>query len=148
KLSVLLCLNALHRVYVGTPRTCELRQLVSHYHRSIGDRVRIILRSRALFRQNAICVTTPRNNPQRVPLRRLPDTGVRDIVRANLKQLELATAIKADARRRMLALAALSPEFDLLQTVPYVGEIRAAELLAIIETPHRFSSRGRFWMYA
>jgi hypothetical protein len=34
-----------------------------------------------------------------------------------------------------------------LQTIPYVGEIRAAELIAVIDEPTRFRSLRRFWAY-
>jgi transposase len=38
--------------------------------------------------------------------------------------------------------------FTLLQTVPFIGEIRAAELVAIVGEPSRFPSRRAFWSYA
>ena len=37
--------------------------------------------------------------------------------------------------------------FELLQTIPYIGVLRAAELLAVVGTPARFSSVRRFWAY-
>jgi transposase len=34
-----------------------------------------------------------------------------------------------------------------LQTVPYLGPIRAALLLGRVQTPHRFRSKRQFWAY-
>lgn len=148
KLSELLRLDALHPVYIVTPRTSELRKLVSHYQRCVLDRVRIITRLRALFRQHGIKVAATRSAPHRVPTRRLPNNAVRQIVRANLRQLELASEIRNEARRILVEVARGYAAFELLQTIPYVGELRAAELLAILETPNRFASRKCFWAFA
>jgi transposase len=108
----------------------------------------MIHRIHAVFRQHGLRVSTKPGSPQRVPLRLLPRTPAREVVRANLRQLELATAVKAEARVKILELARTFPAFELLQTIPYIGELRAAELIAIIETPNRFSSRRHFWAYA
>src|SRR5207244_3816422 len=42
----------------------------------------------------------------------------------------------------------LDPAFSLLQTIPYIGEIRAAQLLAFVAMPGRFRSVRQFWSYA
>lgn len=148
KLSELLRLGAIHPVYVGDALTRELRQLVAHYRRSIGDRTRIIQRLRSTFRECGIRVATHRGDPSRVPLRRLPRTAIRQVTAAYLRQLAVATEVKEEARATLLRIAASRPEFDLLQSIPFVGPVRAAELIAIVDDPWRFRSVRQFWSYA
>jgi transposase len=148
KLSELLRIGALHSVYIGTPRNSELRQMVAHYHRAIGDRVRAIQRVRALFRQYGVQLATRWGTRRTVSLRKLPNVTARQIVRANLRVIGLATLVRDEARAQVIAIARSSPHFQLLQSIPYIGELRAAELIAIVETPHRFTSVRSFWAYA
>jgi transposase len=34
-----------------------------------------------------------------------------------------------------------------LQKIPWVGPIRAALLIALVQTPHRFRTKRQFWAY-
>jgi len=111
------------------------------------ERSRIIQRLRSLFFECGIRVKTPRSNPERVPISRLTTPGAKYVARAYLRQLEVATRLVIEARASLLMLAQRSPMFALLQTVPYVGEIRASELLAIAESAERFRSVRSFWAY-
>jgi Transposase IS116/IS110/IS902 family. len=70
------------------------------------------------------------------------------VARAYLIQLEAVSELLNAARLELLEVARTFPAFELLQTVPHVGEIRAAELIAIIGMPGRFKSRRQFWSYA
>jgi len=148
KLSELLRLGAINPVYVGDASTHELRQLVAHYRRMIGDRTRTIQRIRSTFRECGIRVIGERGDPARVPLRKLPKTSVRQVVRAQLRQLAVTTELKNEARAELLRVARTRLEFDLLQSIPYIGEMRAAELIAIVDDPWRFGSVRKFWSYA
>jgi len=91
-------------------------------------------------------VESPRSKPQRVPLIRLA-AGARYVARAYIQQLETATKLVSEARATLLALAARAPGFDVLQTVPYIGEVRAAQIIAIAGEPSRFRSLRAFWAY-
>jgi transposase len=111
------------------------------------ERSRVIQRLRSLYFECGIRVKTARATPERVPLARLRAPGARSVARAYLRQLETLTELTREAREALLSLAQQSTDFGLLQTIPYVGEIRAAELLAIAESPHRFRSVRAFWAY-
>jgi hypothetical protein len=37
---------------------------------------------------------------------------------------------------------------DLLRRIPYIGPIRAALLIALIQTPHRFRTKRQLWAYS
>ena len=70
------------------------------------------------------------------------------MARAYLKQLEMTAELVAGARSLLIEAASRHPVFELLQTIPQVGEIRAATLLGIVGTADRFRARRKFWSYA
>lgn len=137
----------LHMVHVPRGDAARLRRLALHYARMLKERSRVIQRLRALFFECGIRVKTQRAAPERVPLRRLVAPGAKYVAVAYLEQLKVSTLLVAQSREALLALAERSPAFALLQTVPYVGEVRAAEILAIAGPPERFNSVRTFWSY-
>ena len=147
RLSDVLRRETIHVVYIPTGTAAVLRRYALHYIRMQRERSRVIQRLHALFYECGIHVQTPKSAPGRVPVNRLTSPGAKCIARAYQRQLEVATTLVEEARVSLLSLAQESPSFELLQTIPYVGEIRAAELLAIVETPERFRSVRSFWAY-
>lgn len=125
-----------------------LRRLATHYVKMLRERSRIISRLRSLFAEIGVRVKTHRSSPERVPLARLTRPGVRTIATAYIRQLEVVSVLVLEARALLIQQASAWPGFQLLQTVPYVGEIRAAEILAIVGRPDRFRSLRSFWSYA
>jgi transposase len=55
--------------------------------------------------------------------------------------------LKEAAEKAMVKEAARHKAFKLLQTVPGVGPIRAAQLLSLVVTPSRFRTKRQFWSY-
>ncbi len=147
-LSELIRLNALRPVFLGDSENRQLRRLMGHYLSSQNDRRRHIHRLHSLFRNLGIQFEPQPGKPERVPLRRLKDRASRFVAHAQLDQIAGLKTIVADARRELLAKAAQFPGFYLLQTIPYIGEIRAAEMIAIVGIPQRFRSLRQFWAYA
>lgn len=147
-LANLLRLGRLHAVYVPGPREGSLRRLAYHHLRMVQERLRVMARLRALFLEHGIRLTMPRSAPHRVPLRCLRDAASRYVGQAYLTQLITATSLVADAREQLVQHARVSPAFELLQTIPYIGEIRAAEIIAVIGDITRFPSVRAFWAYA
>jgi transposase len=147
KLAELARRNDIHVVHLPRGEAAALRRHALHYARMQRERSRIIQRLRSLFFECGIRVKTHRSTPERVPIARLTTPGTKCIARAYIRQLEIATCLVIEARASLLALAKRSPAFELLQTVPYVGEIRASELLAIAGAADRFRSRRSFWAY-
>jgi transposase len=148
KLSDLLRKDAVHLVHVPRGDHALMRRLASHYVKMLRERSRIIARLRSLFIEVGVRVKTHRAAPERVPLSRLSRPGTRLIADAYIRQLEVASAVVVEARNALIHQASLSRAFALLQTVPHVGEVRAAEILAIVGDPHRFRSLRTFWSYA
>jgi transposase len=147
RLSDLIRRDQVFAVHVPYGDAALLRRYAFHYARMLRERSRIIQRLRSLFFEHGIRVQTPRSTPERVPLTRLTAPGAKYVARAYKRQLENASALVSEARAELLYLAAQSPAFELLQTVPYVGEVRASELLAIVGDPSRFRSLRAFWSY-
>lgn len=145
KLSDLLRKEAVHLVHVPRGDHALLRRLATHYVKMMRDRSRIISRLRALFAELGVRVNTHRASPERVPLARLTKPGMRAVAGAYIRQLEVASALVLEARALLVQTASTWRAYELLQTVPYVGEIRAAEILAIVGRPERFRSLRSFW---
>jgi transposase len=148
RLSDLLRKDIVHLVHVPRGDHALLRRLAIHYVKMLRERSRIILRLRSLFAEVTVRVSTHRKAPERVPLARLTRRGCRFIANAYLRQLEVASELVLEARALLIEQASRSSAFRLLQTVPYVGKIRAAEILAIVGQPSRFRSLRTFWSYA
>lgn len=148
KLSELLRLDALRPVFVGGESTQRLRRLSHHYLRLVADRTRVIQRIRAFLAVLGLSLTRSTFSRRAVPLRSVRDRSSKAMIRALLVQVEAFTPLIADARAMFLAEARSCPVFALLQTVPHVGPIRAAEFIAIVGEPCRFRSVRSFWAYA
>jgi transposase len=134
-------------VYVPSARDRELRRYLMHYVRMTRERIRVIQRLRSLFLESAVRLPSRQKRLEQVPIRRLPAGATREVARAYQRHLEIATQLQTEARVSLLKSAATYPVFDLLQTIPYIGEIRAATLIAVICDPSRFSSRRKLWAY-
>lgn len=149
KLSELLRIGALHRVHHDA-QPIAIRELVAHYDALVADVVRAILRIRATFRMNGIRLEglvpqAPRE--RRRSLRQLRNEVAARRLDRLFRQLDMLTTLRDEARLDMLAAAARYPAFTLLQTIPHVGDIRAAHLLAWVAVRH-FPSRRHLWSYA
>jgi transposase len=143
------CLRAgsIHPVYVPQDQTLELRRCVVHYVKMVNERRRVIQRLRSFFLESGVRLPSDGRAPHRMPVRRLPQGAAREIARVYAQQITAVTELVARARSQLLTSAARDPAFELLQSIPYVGEIRSATLLGIIGDPARFGGRRKLWSY-
>jgi transposase len=151
KLSDLLRLGALRPVYHERSAVAALRELVRSYNTLVEDSTRVMLRIKAIFRSRAIeCSGTRVYHPKNRArfLAQLSDRGAR--LRAEHFYLELdhLLQVRAQARHQMLEEAKRHGAVLLLRSVPFIGPVRAATIVAIIVTPHRFRTRRQLWPYA
>lgn len=63
------------------------------------------------------------------------------------EQLDFLTMQKDRARQALTAQARKHKGYKVLETVPGIGPIRTATILAIVVTPHRFRTKRLFWSY-
>jgi transposase IS116/IS110/IS902 family protein len=64
------------------------------------------------------------------------------------QQLDALRSLRQDARQELLAESRKHPAARLLQQIPCIGPIRAALLIALIQTPHRFRTKRQLWAYS
>jgi transposase len=56
-------------------------------------------------------------------------------------------SLRQEVRRELLAEAQKHDAWKLLRAIPFIGPIRAARLIALIQTPHRFRTKRQLWTY-
>jgi transposase len=64
------------------------------------------------------------------------------------QQLDALRPLRQEVRRELLAESKKHPATKLLRQIPAIGPIRAALLIALIQTPHRFRSKRPLWKYS
>jgi transposase len=63
-------------------------------------------------------------------------------------ELEVLRELRPKARAAMLAEARRDPAWGVLRTIPFIGPVRGALLLATMQTPWRFRTKRNLWAYA
>lgn len=151
KLSELLRLGGLRSVYHERSSVAVLRELVRSYDTLVEDTTRAMLRLKAVYRARAIdCHGTSVYHPRKRAgfLSQLNDRGARLRAEHLYAALDELMRIRAHVRRQLLHEARRHPAVRLLRSVPFIGPIRAVEIVAVMVTPHRFRSRRQLWPYA
>ena len=150
KLAELLRLNALRPVYHGQQSLRSLKELSRSYLSLVQDSTRVMNRIKALYRSRGIAcggkeVYSPHHRASWVG--RLPEAGVH--LRAQLLYQELDTLrqLRRQAKRALLAESRKQAASRSLRSVPGLGTVRTALLLALVQTPFRFRSKRFFWAY-
>jgi transposase len=144
-------LNALKSVHHGSAGVVTLKELVRGYTNLVDDATRVMLRVKAIFRGRA--VATPgkgvyRPSQRKAWLAKLENRGARARAASLLEQLDLLLALRAKARVAMIAEAGRQSGWKILKSMPFMGPVRVAQLLAIIGTPYRFRTRRQLWPYS
>jgi hypothetical protein len=80
--------------------------------------------------------------------RLIPEAGVRRRAERLYQQLDVLRSLRQDARQELLAESRKHPAIRLLCQIPCIGPIRAALLIALIQTPHRFRTKRQLWAYS
>src|SRR3989442_3244312 len=150
KLSELLYLNKLSSVYHGEPGIRTLKELARSYITITRDLTRVMSRLKAIYRSWGIpCagqqVYAPRYRAEW--LAKISETSVRRRVELYYQQFDALAALRQGTRRELLAEAPKHPAMRLLRQIPSIGPIRAALLIALIQTPNRFRTKRQLWAY-
>ncbi len=153
ELSDLLRCGRLRPVYHGgrgAPHRLTLRELAHGYQNLVEDATRLMSRLKALFRARGI--KTPGQQlyqPARRAewLARLTEPGARFRAETLFAQLEPVQALRPGVKRALLAEARRDPSWDVLRSIPFLGPVRVAQLLATAQTPWRFRTKRQLWAY-
>ena len=108
-------------------------------------------RLKALYRARAIHTPGQRvYGPQEREawMARLTDRGARFRAEIFHAQLDALRALRPRAKAAMLAEARRDPVGPILGSIPGLGPVRVALILATMKTPWRFRSKRNLWAYA
>ena len=150
ELSDRLRVGRLKSVYHGAPEVLTLKELVRSYTGLVSDSTRVMLRIKAIFRGRAIGtsgVSVYRESRRKEWLAQL-EGGARVRAAALLTQLDLLLELRPKAKTAMIAAARRLPGWKILRSMPFLGPVRVAQILAIMRTPHRFRTKRNLWPYA
>jgi transposase len=151
KLAELLRGNQLKPVYHGEHGVRTLKELVRSYLTLSKDVARVMTRVKALYRSWAIpCsgkqVYAPRHRAEW--LAKISEPGVRRRAEFYYQQLDALRFLRQEVRRELLTESKKHKAWKLLCQIPSIGPIRAAVLIGILQTPHRFRTKRQLWTFS
>ncbi|MGH9967600.1 MAG: IS110 family transposase [Pyrinomonadaceae bacterium] len=150
KLAELLRNGGLRAVYHGDNGVRTLRELVRNYDCLVADTTRVMNRLKAIFRGRAITCAGHdiyRYERRAQWLAKLKERGVKERAKFLYEELRALRSLRHEAKRLMLTEARRQPAYQLLHSIPLLGPVRVAEIMAIVGTPHRFRTKRQFWTY-
>ncbi len=151
KLAELLRTNQVHAVYHRSHGTRALKELGRSYLILTKDLTRVMNRIKSVYRSWGI----PRAGTSVYSVRhraewlgKLVEPGVRMRTEHLYQQLDSLEPVRQEARRQLLRESRKHAAVKLLRQIPSIGPIRAALLVALLQTPHRFRSKRQLWAYS
>jgi transposase len=151
KLAELLRGGQLSPVYHGEQGVRALKELARSYLTIRQDLVRVMVRVKALYRSWAIPCSGKQVYAVRQRaawLEKIGEAGVRRRAEFYYQQLDALRSLRQDVRRELLAESAQHQATKRLRQIPSIGPIRAALLMALLQTPHRFRTKRQLWAYS
>jgi transposase len=137
-------------VYKAAGSFGPLREMSRVYTKVVKDFVRTQNRIKGLYHSRGI--STPGKSVYRPGSRdewltKLPP-GVRPPALLLYTQYDALKPITQEAKRLLTKVSHEHPIYRILETAPGMAEVRVAQAMAVIVTPHRFRTKRQFWSYA
>jgi transposase len=137
-------------VYHGEHGIRTLRELARSYLAITRDLTRVMTRIKAIYRSWGIpCAGqqgyAPRHRPEWHA--KLSEVGVHRCAEFYYQQFDALAAVRQEARHELLAESRKHSAVKLLWQIPSIGPIRAALLVALMQTPYRFRTKRQLWAY-
>jgi transposase len=151
KLAELLRSRLLSPVYHGDSGVRTLRELTHSCLTLTKDTTRVMNRIKGLYRSWAIpCAGQKVYSPQHrgAWLEQLNDTGLLHRAERLYQQLDDLKLLRQQARQELLVESRKHPAAALLRKIPWLGSIRVALLIALIQTPYRFRTKRQLWAHS
>ena len=150
KLADLLRANLLKPVYHDDTHTLMLKELGRTYRSLTDDTTRVMRRLKALYRSLAIDsggkkLYTRRHREQW--LNQLEQPGQRYRAERMFEQFDQLQALRRQIRCDLIQEGHKHAATAVLSSIPFVGPIRSALLIARVQTPFRFRTKRQFWAY-
>jgi len=151
KLADLLRSRLLSPVYHGQNGLRTLQELARSYLTMTRDLTRVMNRLKAVYRSWAIPCAGQQVYASRYRsdwLGKITEPGVRRRAELYYQQFDTLDILRQEVRRDLLAESRKHQAINLLREIPSIGPIRAALLIALIQTPHRFRTKRQLWAYS
>jgi transposase len=81
-------------------------------------------------------------------LAKISEAGARWRAEQYCQQLDALRPLRQEARRDLLLEAKKHKAWKLLRLIPGIGPIRAAIVIAVMQTPHSFRTKRHLWTYS
>jgi transposase len=151
KLAELLRSNLLRSVYHGEKGLRSMKELARAYLTMGKDLTRVMNRVKAIYRSWGIpcggrSVYDPRH--REAWLSKITQVSVRRRAELYYQQLDALVLLRKQARQELLAEGQKHSAWKWLRSIPTLGPIRVAVVMAIVQTPHRFRSKRPLWKYS
>jgi transposase len=151
KLAELLQNNQLRPVYHANHGLRAMKELVRSYLTITKDLSRVMTRVKAIYRSWGIpCSGTQvySSSHRSEWLEKIGEPGVRRRAEHYYQQLDALRLLRLEARKDLLAESKKHAIWKRLRQIPSIGPIRAAVLLGIVQTAHRFRTKRQLWTYS
>ena len=138
------------RVFKDVGRYGLLRQLARAYRMQVQDSVRVQNRIHALYRSRGLASSAEAllsTDTRQSCIQELP-TMLQPAADLLLREQRAIEVLRSDAHKQLLGEARRHPATKLLKSIPGIGEVRAAQLVPIIISPHRFRTKRQLWCYS
>jgi hypothetical protein len=131
------------RIFKAPRQFTQLRELSRTHMTLVRDVVRVQSRLKSLYRSRGISVpgATIYGVRQREAWQKQLPASVRTRAARLCEQLDFLVELKQRAERDLVRESRKHPIVPILETAPGFGPIRAARLVPIVVTPHRFRTK-------
>lgn len=151
KLAELLRAGLLSPVYHREAGIRALQEAARSYLTLTRDATRVMSRIKAVYRGRGIAcpgetVYAPRHRSEW--LEKLSEPGRRRRTERLYAQLDQLRRLRQHARHDLLEESRKHTASRCLCQIPYIGPVRAALLIALMQTPHRFRTKRQLWAYS
>lgn len=151
RLAELLRAGLLRPVYHGHEATRTLKEFVRAYEALSADAIRVMQRIKAVYRGRGIptsgtSVYRPKHRAEW--LGKLGSAGLRQRTEWLYEELDHLAPLRKRAKQAMRAEGRKHQAVQLLCSIPQMGPIRSAQLVAIVDTPFRFRTKRQLWSYS
>lgn len=138
------------RVYKDPQRFRRVREASRVYTMVTQDLVRVKSRVKSFYRGQGIAVSgeAPYRKSQRQALVGRAPAATQRALKLLYEELDALEGWKADAQRTLVQESHRHRIARVLETAPGLGEVRVAQMLPIVITPHRFRTKRQLWAYA
>jgi transposase len=136
------------RVYKDQGAYGKLREVGRVYTKIVEDHARVQNRLKALFRSRGVSALEAlfKESKQEEFVKQLP-AKMRVSAEILLAQYSAILEVRSRAHKELLQESRKHEVCQRLQSCPGIGPIRAALLVGIVVSPHRFRTQRQFWSY-